>query len=390
MQRWQPLLILALAVLAAVSAPAGAAEPVPFSPDGFAEAQAAHQLIVIHVNAFWCATCGAQRPVLADVLDAAAQSPELGSLTIFTVDFDSQKDVVKRFNVQMPATLIVFNGQTEVGRLTGETDATAIETLLIEAETGTPQEVQAAIVAARILTVGSYFLGALAGLLSILSPCVLPLIPIVVGDAAAAHKFGALALSSGVAVSYVAVGLFVATVGLSIGLNADAFRTAAAVLMALSGVMLLSEILQGRLALIGGHFGNATDRLMTRIKVSGIGGQFLLGVLLGAVWSPCIGPTLAAAVTLAAQREALGQAALVMFAFGLGAAVPLALIGILSRQAFVRWRGRMGEAGHAGKVILGVLLVVTGGSILSGIDSNIKFFLLQMSPHWLTDSTIRF
>lgn len=386
----KPLLILACAVLAAVSASPSAAGPAPFTPEAFAEAQAAHRLIVIHVNAFWCATCGVQRPVLADILDEVAQSPELGNPVIFTVDFDSQKDVVKRFNVQTQATLIVFNGRTEMGRLTGETDPGAIKALLIEAKTGTPRQVQAAIAEARMLTLASYFLGALAGLLSILSPCVLPLIPIVVGDAAAAHRFGALALSSGVAVSYVAIGLFVATAGLSLGLNADAFRTGAAVLMVLSGIMLWSETWERRFALAGGRFGAAADRLIARLSLSGIVGQFLLGVLLGAVWSPCIGPTLAAAITLAAQHQALGQAALVMLAFGLGVAIPLALIGMASRQAFVRWRGRMHEAGHAGKLVLGFLLVAVGGSILGGIDSDMKIFLLRISPPWLTDVTIRF
>lgn len=390
MAPWKTLPILAFAILAAVSASASAAEPVPFTTEAFADAQAAHRLIVVHVNAFWCPTCGVQRPILEDILDKVAQSPELSGLTIFTVDFDSQQDVVQRFNANVQATLIVFNGQTEMGRLTGETDPAVIKALLIKAKTSTPQEVQAVVVKAKIISLGSYALAALAGVLSILSPCVLPLIPLIVGDAAAAHRFGALALSIGVAVSYVAVGLFVATIGLSIGLGANAFRMAAAVWMALAGIVLLSEPLQARFEVASGRFGAAAGQLMAGITPRGMGGQFLLGLLLGAVWTPCVGPTLAAAITLAAQREAVGQAALVMLAFGLGAAIPIMLIGTLSRRALIRWRGRMAEAGRAGKVVLGVLLVVIGGSILSGIDRDMETFLLQVSPHWLTDTTIRF
>src|SRR5260370_4388681 len=78
-----------------------------------------------------------------------------------------------------------------------------------------------------MLTSGTYALGAVAGMLSTLSPCVLPLLPIVVGSAAAAHRFGAAALAGGVAVSYAAIGLFVASIGFNIGLDGDLIRSAA-------------------------------------------------------------------------------------------------------------------------------------------------------------------
>jgi len=68
----------------------------------------------------------------------------------------------------------------------------------------------------------------------------------------------------------------------------------------------------------------------------GLGGQFLLDLLLGAVWSPCVGPTLGAVSILAAKGENLGQVALTMIAFGLDAALPLILFGLLSREALLR------------------------------------------------------
>lgn len=383
------LLVLAFAVFAAVWAPASAsAEAVRYTPQAFADAQAADRLIVLHFNAFWCPTCGVQRPALQDVLDQVAQTPQLQGLIVFTVNFDTQTETVKRFNVQAQSTLIIFKGKTEVGRLTGETDPSVIKALLIKAQTSTPEQLQAALIKASVLSVGSYFLGAVAGVLSILSPCVLPLIPLVVGDAAAAHQFGVLALASGVAVSYVAIGLFVATIGLSIGLDVQTFRIAGAVLMALAGILLLSEPLQERFELAGGRLATAANGLMTRMTPAGLGGQFLFGILLGAVWSPCVGPTLAAAVTLAAQRVALGQVGLVMLAFGLGAAIPLGIIGALSRQALARWRGRLGEVGRAGKAIFAVLMIAIGGLIVTGFDRDAETYLLQISPQWLTNISI--
>ena len=93
---------------------------------------------------------------------------------------------------------------------------------------------------------------------------------------------------------------------------------------------------------------------------TGLAGQFGLGLLLGAVWSPCVGPTLGAASLLAAKGENLGQVAITMLAFGIGAALPLMLLGFLSREAMMRWRGRLMEAGRGGKTLLGVLLLAIG------------------------------
>ena len=78
------------------------------------------------------------------------------------------------------------------------------------------------------------------------------------------------------------------------------------------------------------------------------------------MWSPCVGPTLGAASILAAEGENLGQVALTMVAFGVGAALPLIRFGLLSRETFSRWRGWLMEAGKGGKVLLGGFLIVIG------------------------------
>ena len=110
------------------------------------------------------------------------------------------------------------------------------------------------------MAIGGIGLAFLAGLLSILSPCVLPILPIVIGAAASEHKFGPVAFAIGLSASFVAIGLFVATIGFSIGLDADLLRRVAAILI--------------------------------------------------------VGPTLGAVSLLAAQGRDLGQVAIIMFAFG--------------------------------------------------------------------------
>jgi len=233
-------------------------------------------------------------------------------------------------------------------------------------------------------------LALLAGTLSVLSPCVLPLIPIVLGAAVGEHRFGPAALAAGLALSFVAIGLFAATIGFSIGLDLDVFRSVAAVLLIVMGAVLLIPRVQAQVAAAAGPVGNWMQAQAGEVPGRGLGKQFTVGVLLGAVWSPCVGPTLGAASLLAARAENLGLVALTMFAFGIGAALPLLLIGMMSREAMSRWRGRLLAAGQGGKAAMGAILVATGLLILSGLDKRLEAILVAASPAWVTDLTTRF
>lgn len=233
-------------------------------------------------------------------------------------------------------------------------------------------------------------LAALAGILSVLSPCVLPLLPVVLGAAAAEHRWAPVALAVGVAVSFSVLGLFLSTIGYAVGLDAGLFRLIAAAALLSVGVVLLVEPLQARLAAAGSPIGNVVEEVVGEFSTKGWRGQFLLGLMLGAVWAPCVGPTLGAASVLAARGESLGQVALTMTVFGLGAALPLLLLGVLSREAMLRWRGRLLGVGSGGKTVLGVLLVAVALLVLSGLDKALEAALVEASPAWLTELTTRF
>jgi cytochrome c-type biogenesis protein len=230
----------------------------------------------------------------------------------------------------------------------------------------------------------------LAGLLSILSPCVLPLVPIVLGAAISEHRFGPVALAAGLAVSFTALGLLIAVAGFSIGIDANVLRAAAAVLMIVLGVVLMLPALQARLATAGGPAANWTEQNLGGFSTSGLSGQFCVGLLLGAVWSPCVGPTLGAASLLASQGRNLWQVGATMAVFGLGAGLPLALLGLASRTRLARMRDRLLSAGKHGKMALGILFVVVGLAIVTGLDKRLEALLVDASPAWLTDLTTRF
>ena len=236
----------------------------------------------------------------------------------------------------------------------------------------------------------SLVLAFLAGGLSILSPCVLPILPIVLGAAAGEHRLAPLALAAGLALSFTVVGMFVATIGFAIGLDGDVFRAAAAVILIALGVVLMVPAAQARLALAAAPIGAWTETRFGGVSGQGVGGQFGVGLLLGAVWSPCVGPTLGAASVLAARGEDLGAVAAVMLAFGLGAGLPLAVLGTVGRTWLLRVRGKLLSAGSVGKLVIGLVLVIVGLAVLAGTDKALEAWLVQASPDWLTRLTTRF
>lgn len=237
---------------------------------------------------------------------------------------------------------------------------------------------------------GTLFLAFMAGIVSILSPCVLPLLPVVLGSAVAEHKAGPAALALGLAISFVVIGLFVATIGFELGLNEAVFRNLAAVLMIAFGIVLCSRQLQMQFATAAGPISSFAESRFGGFSAGGLQGQFGVGLLLGAVWSPCVGPTLGAASVLASQGKNLGAVALTMFAFGVGAGLPLLLLGFLSRGALMRFKVRMMSAGKGIKLVFGGLLVLVGSLILTGLDRRLETLLVQISPEWLTRFTTQF
>ncbi len=120
------VLFAVVAASAAAAAPASAAGPQPFSDAAFAEAQKAGKPIFVAIHASWCPICKAQTPILAELM----ADSKFKNLVYFTIDFDHQKDLVRRFGAQKQSTLISFKGATEQGRSVGDSNRQSIAVLL--------------------------------------------------------------------------------------------------------------------------------------------------------------------------------------------------------------------------------------------------------------------
>ena len=229
-----------------------------------------------------------------------------------------------------------------------------------------------------------------AGVLSILSPCVLPLLPMILGSAAAEHRYAPIGLAAGVGLSLALIGGLLASLGLAAGVNGAGIRMAAAIALIAIGTLLLVPALQTRLATAAGPVSNWANASFGGFARDGLIGQFLLGLLLGTVWTPCVGPTLGAASVLAARGENLGAVMLTMLAFGLGTGLALAALGLLSRAALMAWRDRLLSAGSFAKKLMGAALITVGVIVLFHFDKRIEGYLVDISPLWLTELTTRF
>lgn len=118
-------LVLTAAALV-VAAPALARQPEAWNEEAFDAAKAAGKPVLLEIHAVWCPTCKTQAPILSEL---TSQS-KYADLQIFKIDFDTQKDLLKRLNVRMQSTLIVYKKGAEVGRSVGDTDPNSIAELL--------------------------------------------------------------------------------------------------------------------------------------------------------------------------------------------------------------------------------------------------------------------
>jgi cytochrome c-type biogenesis protein len=237
---------------------------------------------------------------------------------------------------------------------------------------------------------GGLALSYAAGALSTLSPCVLPLLPVVLASAVQQHILGPIALALGIAGSFAGMGLFAASLGLSLGIDTTTLRVTAAILMLAVGIVLLvptlQEALTQRMAPVTGWAGGFLQRLPT----NGAGAQLLLGLALGVVWSPCAGPTLGAAIGLAAQRETMIQAGTVMAIFGLGAATPVVALAYGSRLVVLGRRDRLRRVSTAAKPIMGIAIATVGLLVLTGFDKIVETNLTNVMSDWLLNLTTHY
>ena len=233
---------------------------------------------------------------------------------------------------------------------------------------------------------GSTLLSFVAGLVTILNPCVLPLVPILVASALGKSRFGPLALAGGLVTSFTLFGFTVIAFGYSLGINEQAVRLFAGILLVLAGAVLLVPQAQAALSAAAAPIANFGNQRLAKVTGEGWYGQFAIGLLLGIVWAPCVGPTLGVAIAAASQGEDLVASFLIFLVFGLGVATSVLAFAYGSRKALGERRKTLSVLAKYGKPLFGITLLVVGLMVVTGFDKVIEVALLDALP----DSVIQF
>lgn len=231
-----------------------------------------------------------------------------------------------------------------------------------------------------------------AGLLTLINPCVLPVLPLVLASSVDKHRHGPALLALGMGLSFVAFGMLVSTLGYAIGLTPERLSLIGASLMMAFGLVLLVPALNaafGRMtARVAAHADGGLSTVEAQAATAPWQNQLLGGVLLGAVWSPCIGPTLGSAIGLASTGHNLGWVAAIMASFALGVATLIVALGYGSRQAIRQRQDALKALASRSRQIIGLVFLAVGLMIATGVHTAIEGWLVGALPAWLVDLSV--
>ncbi|MCZ8253287.1 MAG: cytochrome c biogenesis CcdA family protein [Hylemonella sp.] len=239
------------------------------------------------------------------------------------------------------------------------------------------------------ITLSHLGLSMVAGSLTTLSPCVFPLLPLVLGGAVQSNPLAPLAMGAGMTASFAGIGLLLGALGPALGVDADSVRTLGAAMLIAFGLVMLVPVLNERFTQAVMPIASSAQAASSRLNAGSLLGALALGGLLGLVWSPCSGPLLASAMTLVASEGGAGRGAFILGLFGLGAAVPLMVAAYASRSGFVRARGWVLTHAETLKKVFGGLIVAAGVAILTGADKWLEAQVLDVLPDsWVRLTTL--
>ncbi|MFA4956652.1 MAG: cytochrome c biogenesis CcdA family protein [Candidatus Methanoperedens sp.] len=226
----------------------------------------------------------------------------------------------------------------------------------------------------------------LAGVVTIMKPCCLPLVPIIFSGSGG-HKFRPLAIVSGLTVSFTTMGVLVSAFGATFGAYTDYLRNIAILFIITMGLVLFDEDVNMEFMKLSGsitqglrqNFG-FLNKFSSKMPQGSLMSGFFLGMSLGVLWIPCVGPVLGAVLALVASVGNTTYGAWMLFVYSIGMSLPMLAIAYYGKKFTNRytWFSRNGELL---KKLSGLVLIVAGILLLFGID---KLFIRLLSPYFPT------
>lgn len=226
----------------------------------------------------------------------------------------------------------------------------------------------------------------LAGVVTVLSPCILPILPIILTSTIGGQNIGKsrpLGVVTGFIFSFTFFTLFLSTIVRLSGIPADSLRVFSIIVIAGFGISLLIPQFQ---LLVERLFSRLASFMPNSQNKSGFGGGLLIGLSIGLLWTPCVGPILASVISLAITGTVTFDAFLITLAYSLGTAIPMFLIMLGGQNALRRVPWLLSNLGHIQK-IFGVLMILTAVGIFFNVDRKFQTFILTTFPQYGTGLT---
>jgi cytochrome c biogenesis protein CcdA/thiol-disulfide isomerase/thioredoxin len=229
-----------------------------------------------------------------------------------------------------------------------------------------------------LLLIGFAFL---AGVVTVLSPCILPVLPVVLSGGIGGGKARPWGVISGFTLSFTAFTLTLSTLVQTLGLDPDVLRWVAAALILLFGVVLVVPVLKDKFMAWTTSLVSRSSSVKPGKPAGGYGAGFVLGLGLGVVWTPCVGPIMASVITLALSQSVDAASIFITLAYTVGTSIPLFLIMMGGRTLLNRapWFTKHSTGIQRG---FGILMVVTAVALFSGGDRAFSSWLLTTFPQY--------
>jgi len=231
----------------------------------------------------------------------------------------------------------------------------------------------------------SIFIVFLAGVVTIMKPCCLPLVPVIFSGSGG-HRLRPLAIVSGLTVSFTTMGVLVSAFGATFGAYTDYLRNIAILFIISMGLVLFDEDVNMEFMKISGSITQRLrnigflNKFSSRMPEGSLTSGFFMGMSLGVLWIPCVGPILGAVLALVASIGNTTYGASMLFVYSIGMSLPMLSIAYYGKKVTNRykWFSRNGELL---KKLSGLVLILVGIMLLFGVD---KLIIKWLSPYFPT------
>lgn len=228
----------------------------------------------------------------------------------------------------------------------------------------------------------SYILAFLAGVITVTTPCILPILPPMLAGSVG-HKLRPIMIVSGMAISFTLMGGLFSSLGIASGISSGFYRVILAFLIIALGAIMVDEEINGIYVRYSSLFVNSLIGLFKRdnAKISGgesLGDAFVLGLTLGIIWIPCVGPVLGAVLAYTSVLDNVLSGSLLLLTYSAGLGLPM--LAIAYGGKFVSSRLGILKNTHLLRKLAGWVMILSGISIILGIDRAIQAALLPYYP----------